>query len=134
MVFADFTLGDALLTTLSIFFFVIWIWILITILSDLFRDHETSGWAKAAWVLFLVFIPFLTALVYLIARGSGMRERALKQQQDAQKQFDSYVRQAAGSGGGGHSTAEELEKLHGLQTKGVITAEEYESQKAKLLA
>ncbi len=62
MLLADFSLGDALLLALEIFFFVIWIWILITILTDLFRDHELSGWWKAVWVLFLVFIPFLTAL------------------------------------------------------------------------
>ena len=92
MPIAEFTLGSALLTTLSIFFFVIWIWILITILGDLFRDHETSGWAKAAWVFFLVFVPFITALIYLIARGDGMRERAVKEQAEARKHFDEYVR------------------------------------------
>ena len=84
---ADFGLGEALLTALSIFFFVIWIWILITILTDLFRDHEVSGWGKAAWVFFLVFVPFLTALIYLGVRGSGMRERAIKAQEDARSQW-----------------------------------------------
>ena len=92
--FADISFGELLLIALEIFFFVIWIWILITILSDLFRDHELSGWAKAAWVLFLVFIPFLTALIYLIARGSGMRDRTIKAQADAKKHFDEYVRDA----------------------------------------
>ena len=89
------TFGELLLVTLEIFFFVIWIWILITILSDLFRDHDLSGWAKAAWVLFLVFIPFLTALIYLIARGSGMRDRTIKAQADAKKHFDEYVQKQA---------------------------------------
>ena len=97
MPFADITLGEVLLVAFEIFFFVIWIWILITILSDLFRDHELSGWAKAAWVLFLVFIPFLTALIYLIARGSGMRDRTIKAQAEAKQHFDAYVREQAHS-------------------------------------
>ncbi len=91
MPLADISFGELLLIALEIFFFVVWIWILITILSDLFRDHEISGWAKAAWVLFLVFIPFLTALIYLIARGYGMRDRTIKAQADAKKHFDEYV-------------------------------------------
>ena len=95
MPLADFSLSDALLLALEIFFFVIWIWILIVILNDLFRDHELSGWAKAAWVLFLVFIPFLTALIYLIARGSGMRDRAIKAQVEARHHMDAYIRQTA---------------------------------------
>jgi hypothetical protein len=132
VVIAEFTLGHALLTTLSIFFFVIWIWILITILSDLFRDHELSGWWKAVWVLFLVVIPFLTALIYLIARGNGMRERTIQAQADAKKEFDSYVRQAA-TAGGGASTADELTKLSALKANGTITDDEFQAQKAKLL-
>ena len=129
MVIAEFTLGHALLTVLSIFFFVIWIWILITILSDLFRDHELSGWWKAVWVLFLVFLPFLTALVYLIARGNGMRERTIKAQAEAKREFDSYVRSTVSAG----STADELEKLAKLKAAGTITEAEFDAQKAKLL-
>jgi Short C-terminal domain/Phospholipase_D-nuclease N-terminal len=127
--FADINLGEALLLALEIFFFVIWIWILITILSDLFRDHELSGWGKAAWVLFLVFIPFLAALVYLIARGSGMRDRTIKAQADAKKHFDTYVREQAHT-----SPADELHKLNDLKEKGAISAEEFDRAKAKLLA
>lgn len=127
--FADISFGELLLVALEIFFFVIWIWILITILSDLFRDHELSGWAKAAWVLFLVFIPFLTALIYLIARGSGMRDRTIKAQADAKKHFDEYVQKQA------HTTpADELHKLNDLKEKGALTAEEFDKAKAKLLA
>jgi hypothetical protein len=134
VVIAEFTLGHALLTVLSIFFFVIWIWILITILSDLFRDHELSGWWKAVWVLFLVFIPFLTALIYLIARGNGMRDRTIQAQAEAKQQFDDYVRQTAGAaGGGGASTADELSKLADLKAKGTISEDEFQAQKAKLL-
>jgi hypothetical protein len=127
---ADISFGELLLIALEVFFFVIWIWILITILSDLFRDHELSGWAKAAWVLFLVFIPFLTALIYLIARGEGMRDRTIKAQADAKKHFDEYVRTQADSA----SPADELHKLAELKDKGALSAEEFEQAKAKLLA
>ena len=127
---ADISFGEILLITLEVFFFVVWIWILITILSDLFRDHELSGWAKAAWVLFLVFIPFLTALIYLVARGEGMRDRTIEAQADAKKHFDEYVRQQA------HVAypADELHKLAELKDRGVVSQEEFERAKAKLLA
>jgi len=127
--FADVDFGEALLLALQIFFFVIWIWILITILTDLFRDHETSGWAKAAWVLFLVAIPFLTALIYLIARGSGMRERTIRAQAEAKQHMDSYIQEQAHT-----SPADELHKLNDLKEKGAISSEEFERAKAKLLA
>ena len=125
---ADIHFGEALLLALQIFFFVIWIWILITIISDLFRDHAMSGWGKAAWVIFLVLIPFLAALIYLIARGSGMRERAIAVQTEAQQQMASYIRETAGS-----SPAEELHKLNELKEKGALSGEEFEQAKAKLL-
>ena len=130
MPIADVSFGEVLLVALEIFFFVVWIWILITILSDLFRDHELSGWAKAAWVLFLVFIPFLTALVYLIARGEGMRDRTIKAQADAKKHFDEYVRQQAHAA----TPAEELHKLAELKDKGALSQEEFDRAKEKLLA
>lgn len=126
---AEFDLGEALLTVLAIFVFMAWILVLFTILGDLFRDHEMSGWGKAAWVLFLVFLPFLTALIYLIARGSGMRERAIAEQKHQQEQLSEYVKATAGG-----SSADELTKLAKLRDDGVISAEEFESQKAKLLA
>jgi hypothetical protein len=129
---AEYTFGQGLLTVLTIFFFVIWIWILITVLSDLFRDHELSGWWKAVWVLFLVFIPFLTVLIYLIARGNGMRDRTIKAQAEAKQHFDDYVRQTATTGGGA-SAADELSKLAGLKANGTISEEEFQAQKAKLL-
>ena len=130
MPFADINFGEALLVAFEVFFFVIWIWILITILSDLFRDHALSGWAKAAWVLFLVFIPFLTALIYLIARGGGMRERAIKAQAEAKQHFDTYVREQAHGG----SPADELHKLNELKEKGALSSDEFDKAKAKLLA
>ena len=129
MLLADINLGEALLLALEIFFFVIWIWILITILTDLFRDHELSGWGKAAWVLFLVFVPFITALIYLIARGEGMRDRTIKAQAEAKQHMDAYIREQAHA-----SPADELHKLSELKDKGAISAEEFERAKAKLLA
>jgi NADH:ubiquinone oxidoreductase subunit 6 (subunit J) len=130
MILADFTFGQALLTVLEIFVFAAWLMVLFTILSDLFRDHDISGWSKALWVLFLIFVPFLAALIYLIARGHGMRERALKQQEAAQKQFDAYVRQTAGGG----SAADELTKLARLHDEKKLSDEEFERAKAKIVA
>jgi hypothetical protein len=126
---ADISFGELLLIVAEVFFFVIWIWILITILTDLFRDHETKGWHKAVWVLFLVFIPFLTALIYLIAKGGGMRDRTIKAQAEAKQHMDAYIREQAGS-----SPADELHKLNDLKEKGAISAEEFDKAKAKLLA
>ena len=127
---ADISFGELLLICFEIFFLVIWIWILFTIITDLFRDHALSGWAKAAWVLFLVFIPFVTALIYLIARGSGMRDRTIKAQAEAKQHFDEYVRTQAHSG----SAADELHKLNELKEKGALSGDEFEQAKAKLLA
>jgi hypothetical protein len=126
---ADITFGELLLVVVEIFLFVVWIWILFSIITDLFRDHEMSGWAKALWILFLVFIPFLTGLVYLIARGSGMRDRAIKAQTDAKAHFDEYVREQAHA-----SPADELHKLNDLREKGALSQAEFDQAKAKLLA
>jgi hypothetical protein len=125
---ADVSFGELLLLVVEIFFFVIWIWILFTVITDLFRDHEMSGWGKALWILFLVFIPFLTSLVYLIVRGSGMRDRTIKAQAEAKQHFDDYVRQQA------HATpADELHKLNELKEKGALSSEEFDRAKARLL-
>jgi len=128
MLIADYSFGEALGTVLAVFIFVAWIMVLFTILSDLFRDHEMSGWGKAVWVVFLIFIPFLTALVYLIARGSGMRDRALKEQAEQKKHFDQYIRETAGT-----SQVDELANLAELHEKGKISDDEYERMKAKLV-
>jgi hypothetical protein len=128
LIVAEFTLGHALLTVLSIFVFVAWILVLFTIIGDLFRDHEMSGLGKAVWIFFLIFVPFLTALIYLIARGGGMRDRAIAEQREIKAQFDDYVREA-----GGVSQADELQKLTDLRDKGAISPEEFERAKAKLL-
>src|SRR5215472_11830047 len=117
-------------TILEIFLFVIWFWILITVFIDIFRSHDLSGGAKALWFLFVLFIPLIGVLVYLIARGGKMQERA---QQDASRQeqdFRAYVQEAASSG----TPADQLAKLADLRDKGVISAEEFEREKAKVLA
>jgi len=126
---AEFTLGDALLTVLEIFVFVIYFWILITIFGDLFRDHQLSGWAKAGWVVVIFLVPFLGMLIYLIARGEGMRERAVKEQADMRRHMDAYIRDTAG----GSSPVDELHKLSELKDKGAISDAEFERAKAKLL-
>jgi ABC-type multidrug transport system fused ATPase/permease subunit len=126
---ADFTLGHALLTVLEVFLFVAWIWVVITLFSDLFGDRSVSGWGKAAWTFLLFLVPFLGTLIYLIARGGGMHERAVNRATAAQKQFDDYVRQTAAS-----SPASELETLAGLHSKGVLSDSEFEQAKQKLLA
>src|SRR3954462_1743337 len=108
VVLADVSFGQVLLAVLEVFLFAAWLMILFVIIGDLFRDHEVSGWGKAFWVVFLIFVPFLAALVYLIARGDGMRERAVTAHHEQhrshystfyhQKQLDAYIRQTAGSG------------------------------------
>ena len=130
MPIAEFTLGDALLTVVEIFLFVLYFWILITIISDLFRDHQLSGWAKAGWIVVLFLVPFLGMLVYLISRGEGMRERAVREQADMRRHMDEYIRETAGSA----SSVDDLAKLSELKDKGAISDEEFERAKAKLLA
>jgi ABC-type multidrug transport system fused ATPase/permease subunit len=129
LLIAEFTFGQALLTVLEIFLFVAWFWILITVISDLFRDHEISGWTKALWVFVLLIMPFLGTLIYLIARGGGMRDRAIHEQAEVQRRFDSYVRETAGS-----SSADQLHKLSELKQRGDLSEAEFEQAKAKLLA
>ena len=113
-----------------VFAFVAYLFVLLTIFSDLFRDHKLSGWLKAVWVLFLIFVPFLTALVYLIARGDGMARRSAKQAQEMQAQTDQYIRQTAGA----HSPADEIAKAKGLLDSGAITQAEFDAIKAKALS
>lgn len=118
-------------TMLEFFFFVLWIWLLIYIFMDIFRSHDMGGFAKALWVLFVIILPFLGVLVYLIARGGSMHERAAKQAEAQQEAFDDYVKQTAGGGG---SSADQLAKLADLKEKGVLTDAEFEAQKAKILS
>jgi hypothetical protein len=121
---------DILWTTLIFFAWVIFIWIAITVLIDVFRRHDISGWAKAAWVIFVVLLPWIGVLVYLIANHGGMADRRMKEVAQSQAQFDEYVRQTAGSGG----AAAEIEKAKALLDSGAITQAEFDSIKAKALA
>jgi ABC-type multidrug transport system fused ATPase/permease subunit len=117
-------------TIFIIFLWVIWFWILIWIFIDIFRSHDLSGGAKALWFIFVLFIPLIGVLVYLIARGDKMQERAVRQARRQDAEFRSYVQDAAGS----QSPADQLAKLADLRDRGVITAEEFNRQKAKILA
>jgi len=130
MLAADFALGEALWTVFAIFMFVIWFWLLIAIFSDLFRDHETSGWAKAGWTVAILVFPFIGILVYLIVRGGGMAQRQIDAQQAAQADFDSYVKETAGSG----DSASQIADAKKLLDDGTITQDEFDSLKAKALA
>jgi ABC-type multidrug transport system fused ATPase/permease subunit len=119
--------------TMFIFFlWVIWIWTLITVFIDIFRSHDLSGWAKALWFLFVLLIPLIGVLVYLIARGDKMHERAAQQAQQRDAEARAYIQQATASTPA--STADQLAKLADLRDQGVISAEEFEREKAKVLA
>ena len=131
LIAADFGSGQVFWSFLWFFMFFIWIWLLIVVFGDLFRSHDLSGWAKAAWVIGIIIFPYLGVLVYLIARGGKMHEHAVQQQQAADAAFTSYVQQAVGTSA---SAADELQKLAALRDQGVITPAEFETQKAKILA
>jgi len=111
------------------FLWIIWIWILITVFIDIFRSRDLSGWGKALWVLFVLFIPLIGVLVYLIARGGKMHERAVQQAQRQDREFRAYVQEAASP----ESSADQLAKLASLRDRGVISAEEFEREKTKVL-
>jgi ABC-type multidrug transport system fused ATPase/permease subunit len=124
-------LADLFGTMLGLFVFFIWFWLLIVIFGDIFRSRDMGGGAKALWVIFVIVFPFLGILIYLIARGGKMHERAEQAAQSQQKAFDDYVKQTAGSG---TSSSDELAKLADLKAKGVLTDAEFEAQKAKILS
>lgn len=117
-------------TMLIFFAFVIWIWILITVLIDIFRRHDTSGFAKVLWIIFIIVLPYLGVFVYLIVEHKGMTERAIKQQQAAQSQMDQYVQSVAGK----TDPAEQIAKAKGLLDAGTISQTEFDQIKQKALA
>ena len=119
-------------TMFEFFLWVIWIWILIMVFLDIFRSHDLSGVAKALWFIFVLFIPLIGVLVYLIARGGKMHERAARQAQQQDTEARRYIQQAAAEAPA--STADQLAKLADLRDRGVITADEFDREKAKVLA
>ena len=127
---ADYPFLNILWTMILFFFWVAWIWVLVGIVADIFRRHDTSGWLKAAWLVVLIFVPFLGVLAYLIVNSQGMAERSAKHAQAGRAQFDDYVQSVASKGG----AASEIEKAKGLLDSGAITQSEYDALKAKVLA
>jgi hypothetical protein len=130
LVAADYPFLDIFWTMLIFFAWVIWFWLLITILADVFRRHDIGGGKKTLWVLFVIFVPLIGVLTYLLVNSGGMAERSNKEAQTAQAQFDSYVRETAGSGG----AAAEIEKAQKLKDSGAIPEEEFQALKSKALA
>ena len=132
MVFAaDYPFLNIFWTMILFFAWVIWIWMMIGILTDVFRRRDLSGWGKAGWTVFLIVLPFIGALSYLIANSEGMTDRRVKEVQARQAEFGEYVRTVAKNGGG---AATEIEKAKGLLDSGVIDQSEFEALKAKALA
>ena len=129
MLIADYSFGEVLLSILAFYLIVMLIWILFTIIGDVFRDSELSGVGKALWLIALLFVPWISAFVYLIARGDGMRERKMHEAAERQQATESYIRDVAGA-----SPVDELAKLNALRTDGAISPEEYERLKAKVIA
>ena len=125
---ADFQFLEVLWTMILFFAWFAWIWIAITCFIDIFRRHDIGGGHKALWVVFIILIPFLGVLVYLIAQHDGLRERSVKQAQDQQAAFDTYVKEAAGG------SATEIAKAKELLDAGTITQSEFDAIKAKALS
>lgn len=128
LIAADYPFLDILWTMIIFFSWVIWIWIVITVFADLFRRHDIGGWHKAAWVVFVIVLPFLGVLVYLIAQNEGMRERNVEQVEAQRAALDQYVRETAGG------SAAEIAKAKELLDQGAISQSEFDAIKAKALS
>ena len=127
---ADYPFLDVLWTMLIFFAWIIWFWLLITVFADVFRRHDTSGFAKVLWITFVIVLPFLGVFIYLIVNHDGMTQRSMNEAQTQRAQMDDYVRSVAGSGG----AAAEIERAKGLLDSGAITQAEFDAIKAKALA
>jgi predicted PurR-regulated permease PerM len=130
MLAANYPFLDVMWSIFIFFAWVIWIWFLITILADIFRRHDLSGWGKAAWTVFVIFVPFIAALIYLITQGQGIAERNASQAKAAQTQADDYIRSVAAQG----DPSEQIRRGKELLDSGAITQDEYAALKAKALA
>jgi hypothetical protein len=130
MLGTSYPLLNAFWTILYVFVFILWLFVLFRVIGDIFRSHDLGGWGKAGWLLFIIVLPLLGVLVYLIARGGSMHERDIRVAQAQDQAFRSYVQGVAGSA----STADELAKLADLKAKGVISDAEFDQAKTKLLA
>lgn len=126
----DFGLWDVIVSTFWFMLLLAWIWLIISILGDIFRDRELSGGGKAMWTVFLIFLPWLGAIVYLIARGGSMNERSVQAAQANEERMRAYVKEAAGT----RSVADQLSELVELRDSGVITGAEYEQARVKVLS
>jgi len=127
---ADYPFLDVLWTMLIFFAWIIWFWLLITVFADVFRRHDTSGFAKVLWIIFVIVLPFLGVFIYLIVNHDGMTQRSMNEAQTQRAQMDDYVRSVAGSGG----AAAEIERAKGRLDSGAITQAEFDAIKAKALA
>ena len=125
-----YTFGQAMWTMLVFFAWILFFWLLFVVFGDLFRRHDISGWGKAGWTIFVIFLPYLGIFVYLITQGKQMGERRMAEMQQAQTQMDTYVRSVAGSG----NSAEQIAKAKELLDSGAITQAEFDQLKAKALA
>jgi ABC-type multidrug transport system fused ATPase/permease subunit len=135
MLIADVGLAELLWTTLWLFFLFMFIWIFVILISDIFRDHELSGWAKALWILLLIIFPLIGSLIYIIVRGPGMAKRRAQEASQAKAEFDAYIRETAtASGGGGSGPADDISRLAALRDSGTITEEEFQAMKARVVA
>jgi hypothetical protein len=133
MLIAEVGLAELLWWTIELFFLFMFIWIFIVLLTDIFRDHELSGWGKAGWILLLIILPLIGSLIYIIVRGPNVAERSAKQAAAAQAQMDDYIRQTVASSSGG-GAADELSKLAALRDSGTISEDEFQAMKAKVVA
>ncbi|MCX5395133.1 SHOCT domain-containing protein [Streptomyces sp. NBC_00094] len=130
----DYPLLDLFWTMLWFFLWIMWLFLLFKVITDIFRDHDLGGWGKAGWLIFCILLPYLGVLVYVIARGKSMGQRDVKQAKASEAAFQDYIRKTAGATPAGGGAAAELARLAELKEKGSITAEEFEKAKAKVLA